>query len=73
MIITIKHWQSEVWFSDEDENPYDLLDEIVLNEDIYNDLYSDNEVSSMSNKVRIFFNEMFYRCSFQLYVLRQCT
>ena len=34
----IKYLQSEVWFSDIDINPDDLMDEIVLNEYIYNDL-----------------------------------
>ena len=34
-----------------DENPDDLVDEIVVNEDIYNDLNSDNEVNLLSKKV----------------------
>ena len=54
MMLTIKHRQSEVWFSGVDENPEDLMDEIVLNEDVYNDLNSHNEVIQMLGKVYIF-------------------
>ena len=38
MALVNKYLQSEVLFSDIDENPDELVDEIVLNEDIYNDL-----------------------------------
>ena len=38
MLKLVKCLQSEVWFSDIDENPDDLVDEIVVNEDICNDL-----------------------------------
>ena len=34
-----------------DKNPDDLEDEIVVNEEIYNDLNCDNEVNPLSNKV----------------------
>ena len=36
--LTIYYLQSEICFSDTDENLDDLADEIVLNEDIYNEL-----------------------------------
>ena len=38
----IKYLQSEVWFSDIDENLEDIVDDIVINEDIYNDIICDS-------------------------------
>ena len=45
MTLANKYLQSEVWFSDTEENPDELVDEIVLNEDIYNDLNSGDNMT----------------------------
>ena len=45
MTLVNKYLQSEVWFSEIEENPDDLVDEIVLNEDIYNDLICESGVT----------------------------
>ena len=39
--LQIKYLQSEVWFSDIEENLDDTVDDIVINEDLYNDLICD--------------------------------
>ena len=47
----LKYLQSEVWFSDIDENPDVLMDEIVLNEDIVNDLNCGSRGAMTSEQV----------------------
>ena len=51
----IKYLQSEVWFSDIDENPKDLIDDIVLNEDIVNDLNCGSRGTMTSEQVSLFY------------------
>ena len=59
MALVHKYLQSEVLLSDIDENPDELVDEIVLNEDIYNDLICDSGVTMTSSQVFLIKHHLF--------------
>ena len=59
MTLVNKYLQSEVWFSDIEENPDDIVDEIVLNKDIYNALNCASRDTMTSNLVFLIKHHLF--------------